>query len=154
MKKKSFYKQGFFIPRNREKYKGHTPLKYRSSWELALCMWADKNPAVIQWGLESAIVPYVDPTRVNAQSKATVHRYIIDFTMIIKDRTGQLTKYYIEVKPKKETVQPERGNKREATYVAEVLTFERNKAKWKAATEFAHSKGAKFMILTEDHLSI
>ena len=39
---KTYYKQGIFIPRNKEKFKG-TKATYRSSYELKFFHWADKN---------------------------------------------------------------------------------------------------------------
>lgn len=146
MRKFPRYKQGEFNPSNREKYCGKWPLFFRSSWELKVCMWLDRTPAVKKWGIESAIVPYLDP--VTKRQK----RYVIDFTALIEDKDGALRKYYIEVKPHKETIRPEKGRKSDRKFLVEALTFARNSAKWQAASAFAGSKGAQFILLTEMEL--
>lgn len=147
-KNSNFYRQGEYVPINKGKYCGKFPIHYRSGWEYKVCLWLDKNTSVEKWGIESAIVPYLDP--VTKRMK----RYVIDFTAIIRDRDGNLTRYYIEVKPHHETVAPVRGRKRESTYISEALTFARNSAKWKSATEFAKSKGGKFIIITEKEMQM
>jgi len=146
MKHPKFY-QGHYNPANKDKYKGKYPITFRSSWEYNLALFCDKNPSIITWAMESAVVQYVDPTRSN-----TVHNYLIDFTMTVKDKNNNIQKYYVEVKPFKETTQPIKGKKKEQTFLIESLTFARNISKWKAAKIFAEKKGAKFIVLTEKDL--
>lgn len=146
------YYQGTFKPRYPEKYSGSFPIIFRSSWEFRMMLWLDKNPNIIKWGSESVIVPYADPTRLDRNKRPTIHRYFIDFYMIIKDKTGKLTKYYIEVKPYAETIPPVRGRKREKTYMKESVNWTRNNSKWKAASEHARRMNSKFIILTENEI--
>ena len=151
MKKPKFgrrYHQGHFLPKNKEKYKGKYPIYFRSSWEKKYMAWCDRNPSIVNWGSESAVVRYFDPV-----SKRT-RRYLIDFTMVIKDKNGNLKKYFVEIKPYKETLKPEKGRKSDKNFLYESLTFAKNTAKWAAAEKFAKGKGAKFIILTENELMV
>lgn len=141
------FKQGIFTPTHPEKYKGKTPIVMRSSWEFAYARWCDINKNVIEWGSESAVVPYFDVAH-----KKNRH-YFIDFTMKIKDVHGVIHKYYIEIKPFAQTVPPTKGpRKKNTTFMNECMTFATNVSKWKAATQFAKSKGAEFKILTEKEI--
>jgi len=143
------YYQGHYKPLNPDKYRGKYPLTFRSSWEYSLALFCDKNTSVVEWAMESCIVKYQDPSRNN-----TIHNYIIDFTVVIKDKNNNIQKYLVEVKPSKETTPPVRGKKSEQRFLTEALTYARNQAKWIAASAFAKSRGAKFIILTERDLFI
>ena len=140
------YKQGEFTPIHKEKYKGKWPIIYRSSWELRFNIWCDKNPSIITWGSESAVVRYPNPV------KKTISNYFIDYVMTVKDKNGNLTKWYVEIKPYGQTIVPIKGKKKDSTYLRECMTYAINASKWKAANEWAIKKGAKFIILTENEL--
>ncbi len=142
------FKSGSFEPKDKSKYKGHWPIKYRSSWELVFMKWCDSSPSVIQWGSESVVIPYIDPVRPT-NSADRVRNYILDFTMVVKDKIGKLKKYYVEIKPYRQVLKPVRKKQSDKTYLYEVLTYARNTAKWKAANDFASKKGGEFMLLTE-----
>lgn len=135
-----------FHPTHMEKYKGKTPIIFRSSWESKFMYWCDINKNVVEWGSESAVVPYFDMA-----SKKNRH-YYIDFTMKIKDINGNIKKYYIEIKPYSQTIPPVKGKKKNTTFMYECMTYATNISKWKAATVFAKSKGAEFKILTEKEI--
>lgn len=141
------YQQGKFNPINSSKYQGIYPIIYRSSWELKLMQYLDKSDACISWGSESCIVRYISPIdRIS-------HRYFIDFTATFKDKNNQIQKFYIEIKPKCELSKPIKTPRmKETTFVNRYKTYLINDAKWKAASEFAKTKGARFIILTEDQL--
>lgn len=142
------YKSGTYEPKNKDKYKGHYPIKYRSSWELLFMRQCDKNPNVVQWGSESVVVPYIDPVK-KPTDPDRVRNYILDFNMIVRDHTGKLKKYYVEIKPYRQVNKPVRRQQSDKTYLYEVLTYARNMAKWKAAHLFAQKKGGEFTLLTE-----
>jgi hypothetical protein len=145
-KKYSKYKQGVYRPVNTKKFQGHNNPIYRSSWELKFFRWCDSNPNVIKWASESTIIPYVSPIDKRA------HRYFVDNTVHIKEG-NKLTKYVIEIKPKKQTVKPTlHGNKKQRTILYENMTYAVNIAKWEAAQNWCKKRGYKFQILTEDHL--
>ena len=84
-KRTAKFKQGIFVPNHPEKYKGTTPIIYRSSYENKFARWADNNPAVISWGSETIIIPYQNPMT------GRVHRYFVDFnfTLKCKDEIGR-----------------------------------------------------------------
>ena len=143
MRKYKKYKQGVFTPNHKEKYKGTTPICYRSSLELKYMRWLDSNSNIIQWGSESVTIPYIKPT------DGKIHRYYIDFDFIIKDRHGKRHKFLIEVKPAKQCAPPKKGKKSKKTLLQEQITWATNSAKWTAARDWAKKHGYKFTIVTE-----
>ena len=144
MKRKK-YKQGVYKP-STNKFRGASNPTYRSSWELKFFRWCDGNPNVIEWSSESVAVPYTSPIDSRA------HRYFVDNVVKIKEG-NTITKYLIEIKPKKQTKKPTKhGNKKKSTILYENLEYVRNMAKWAAAKKWCNKRGYKFQILTEDHL--
>ena len=141
--------KGKFSPKNPKKYKGDpTNVIYRSLWELRVMKYLDENPAVIEWGSEELIIPYVCPT------DNRIHRYYPDFIVKAKKADGTTQTMILEVKPKKETMEPKVSKKKTKRYITEVMTWGKNQAKWKAATEYCADRGWQFKLITEDHLGI
>ena len=139
--------KGKFHPINRKKYKGDiNNIVYRSLWERKFMVFCDNNPSILEWGSEEVIIPYRCPT------DGRVHRYYPDFYIKVREKSGKLTKYIIEVKPKKQTSPPHAKDKRTAAYRRAALTFAKNRAKWDAAQDFCEDRQMNFLILTEDHL--
>lgn len=136
---KTFH-QGFYTPKNPNKYRGDTSqITYRSSWEAALMYWLDINGKVKSWSSENVVVPYVSPI------DNKVHRYIIDF--MIETTAGV---FLVEVKPQKECMPPKTGKGRRKQLVeAEARTYAQNTAKWQAAEQYANSMGYKFQVWDE-----
>lgn len=144
------FKQGKYNPINKSKYIEKGSPIYRSGWELKCFLTLDKNPAVIKWGSENIILPYVDPTRNH-----TVHQYVVDLFFEAYDPNGNIVRYLVEVKPFKETQPPKiSARKKQETIAYETITYARNCAKWQSAIKFARSKGWKFLIWTEKQLII
>ena len=138
---------GLYKPTNPGKYRGNpTRVIYRSLWERKFMVFCDNNPAILEWGSEEVIIPYRCPT------DGRVHRYFPDFYIKVREKSGKVTKYIIEVKPKKQTQPPNDKNKRTAAYKRAALTFMKNRAKWDAAQDFCEDRQMNFLILTEDHL--
>jgi len=145
----SKYLQGRYIVRNREKYRGDVDnVIYRSSWELKFLAWCDNNPSVVQFSSEEVVIPYKSPV------DGKYHRYFVDCFVKIKDSKDTVKTYLIEIKPKKQTIQPEVKKKVTKRYINEVVTWGVNEAKWKAATEYCKDRGWEFKILTEDDLKV
>lgn len=145
---KETYK-GKYTVKNPKKYRGNiADVVYRSAWELKLMNWCDKTEAVIEWGSEIAVIPYVSPI------DKKIHRYFVDFYMKIENKHGNIKKYLIEVKPKKFTQEPVKPKRITKHFIQEVHTYGINQAKWKAAREFCATKGFEFIILTEDELKV
>jgi hypothetical protein len=140
------YKQGTYRPRNPEKYKGTTPIIYRSSLELKYCQICDLNEKVLSWGSESVVVPYVSP------KDGKVHRYFVDFVMHLKEGSN-IGKYLVEIKPDKFTRAPvATPRKKPKTLLFEKVQYAVNISKWEAAEAWAKKKGYKFVVLTEKDL--
>ena len=71
------YKQSQFIPQNQEKIIGDPRILCRSSWELKVADWCDRNPQVLKWGSEIVPISYRDPSAVNISEAA---KYNLDVT--------------------------------------------------------------------------
>ena len=142
--------QGRFYPKNKKKYKGDSSnIIYRSLWERKLMNYCDLTESVLEWQSEEIIIPYLSPI------DNKIHRYFPDFLIRIKESSGETKTYLIEVKPKKQTIEPEKNPKRRTKrWLNEVYTWQVNQAKWKAAEEFCKDRMWYFKILTEKELGI
>ena len=86
---------GRYLPTNPKKYRGNpSRIIYRSLWERKLMVYCDKNKKVLEWGSEEVIIPYLSPW------DNKIHRYFPDFYMKVKQNSGGVKKFIIEVKPK------------------------------------------------------
>jgi hypothetical protein len=134
-----------FTPVFPEKYTGDpTNIIMRSSWETMFANLCDNNPSIVKWSSEETIIPYRCPT------DNKIHRYFVDFK--IKVNSGKV--YLVEVKPSKQTVPPVFPGKRTQRYLVESLTYLKNEAKWKAASEYCKDRGWEFKIVTEKELGL
>lgn len=141
--------QGRFHPQHPEKYQGDANnIIYRSSWELHFFQWCDRNDNILKYAAEEFSIPYVSPL------DGRVHRYYPDALVEMKRPNGEIKKYLIEIKPKRQTIPPVKKDRVTKTYINEVKTWAKNEAKWKAASEFCLDNGVEFKILTEDDLGI
>jgi len=141
----------------KSKYKPSFPKKYkgdpnniicRSSWERRFCNWCDLNDNIVAWGSEEFCIPYRSPV------DGRVHRYFPDFIIKVREQSGDIKTYVIEVKPKKQTKEPKKPSRTTKRYISEVKTYAVNQAKWKAADEWCKDRMIEFKIITEDHLGI
>ena len=141
--------KGKYKPENPQKYKGNpTNIIYRSLWERKFMLYCDKNLNILEWGSEEIALPYRSPL------DNRVHRYFPDFYIKVKESNGQIKKYLVEIKPKKQTVEPKIKQRRTKQYIYEVTEWAKNQAKWKAAREFCEDRQWQFKIVTEDDLGI
>lgn len=148
------FKQGNFIPKNVDKclnYKMGKPIYYRSSYEERMFNWCDMNKNIVKWGSELIEIPYVydyDPDKL--------HRYYPDVYIELIDTNGNLKKYLIEVKPKKQTEKPikpkRKTNKAIMNYNNRVKEYIKNLNKWKYASIFCEGKNWEFKLVTENDL--
>ena len=90
----------------KSKFKPSFPQKYqgdanniicRSSWERRFCNYCDTNPNILKWASEEFSIPYVSPV------DNRVHRYYPDFLIEVRETSGKIKKYVVEVKPLKQT---------------------------------------------------
>jgi hypothetical protein len=136
-----------YKPEYPQKYKGNpNNIICRSSWERKFCRWCDLNENIISWGSEEFCIPYVSPV------DNRVHRYFPDFIIKVKEQSGEIKTYIIEVKPAKQTVPPKQKSKITKSYLYEAKTYAVNQAKWKAASEFCKDRLIEFKIITENEL--
>jgi hypothetical protein len=140
---------GKFTPRNPKKYVGdHKNIIYRSSWECRVMDWLDRNPSIVSWASEELIVPYISPI------DGRYHRYFPDFLVKVLTKDGKTKTLILEIKPKKQAVEPQKKKRVTKQYIQEVATWSVNQAKWKAAEEYALDRGWEFKVLTEEHLGL
>ncbi len=106
------------------------------------------NENIISWGSEEFWIPYVSPV------DNRVHRYFPDFIIKVKEQTGEIKTYVIEVKPKKQTVPPKQKSRVTKSFLHEAKTYAVNQAKWKAAQEWCADRMLEFKVITEEELGI
>ncbi len=143
--KNSKYRQGYFIPKNKDKFIGSKAI-YRSGLELKFFRFCDDNINVIKWGSENVIVPYISPV------DGRVHRYIIDCYVVIKEG-NKTTKYLVEIKPYKQTIIPTTKYKKKEHLLYEQKQYSVNVAKWEHARKYCQKNGMNFLIITEKDLN-
>ncbi len=109
--------------------------------------YLDENDSILEWASEELAIRYLCPT------DNRWHNYYPDF--IVKAMTNNgIQVMVLEVKPKKETREPVKKKKKSKQYITEVMTWGKNQAKWKAATEYCLDHGWIFKLITEDELGI
>ena len=161
--------QGVYIPKNPGKVVGGEVI-YRSAWEMAFARWCDDNPAVIEWGCETASIQYRNPAAVDLDAcrkygvspldpmNWPIHNYYPDFYLEIRaddDEDGTKTKrLFIEIKPKHQTerpIPPPVGAKlqEQKRFNEAARTYLQNDAKWKAAIAWCQDRGIEFKVFTE-----
>ena len=141
--------KGKYKPKIPSKYKGDpTNIIYRSLWERKFMQYCDSTTNVLEWGSEEIALPYRSPI------DNKVHRYFPDFYIKIRETTGQIKRYIIEIKPKKQTIAPLVQKRKTKSYIYEVCEYAKNQAKWKAAQEFCEDRRWEFKVLTETELGI
>ena len=141
--------KGKYRPNNPLKYRGdYRNIIYRSLWELKFMKYCDSNQNILEWGSEEFWLPYRSPL------DNKVHRYFPDFYIKVRETTGKINKMVIEVKPKRQCMEPKRPKKKTRGYIYEVREYARNQAKWKAAKSYCLDRGYEFKVLTENELGI
>ena len=141
--------KGKYQPSFPEKYRGNpSNIIYRSLWERKFMKYCDLNENILEWGSEEIALPYRSPL------DGKIHKYFPDFNIKVKEKTGRIKKYIIEIKPKKQTIEPTPQKRKTKGYIFEVTEWVKNQEKWKAAKEFCEDRQWEFKIFTEDELGI
>lgn len=149
--KKSRFRQGYFVPSVPGKYIGDpSKIIYRSSWEYRFCKYCDSTPEVLSWSSEPIPIPYISPL----DNKE--HSYFVDFYMKLQKPDAPI-EYLVEIKPSKYLKQPSMKEglttiKRLKDYNKMAADWVVNRAKFKAAQEFARLNNKNFIIVTEEFL--
>jgi hypothetical protein len=128
--------KGKYQPSYPQKYKGNpTNIVYRSLWERKFMVYCDTNEKILEWGSEEIVLPYRSPI------DNRIHRYFPDFYIKVLESSGQIKKYLIEIKPKRQTVPPPKPKRQTKGYISE-------------AYEYCDDRNWEFKVLTEDELGI
>jgi hypothetical protein len=141
--------KGKYKPSFPEKYNGDpTNIIYRSLWERKFCVYCDLNENILSWSSEEKAIAYRSPI------DGKIHRYFPDFLIKVKESNGTIKKYMIEIKPKKQTLPPQKPQRQTKKYISEVYEYAKNQAKWEAAKEWCEERGYEFKVITEQELGI
>ena len=141
--------KGRYTPKNPKKYKGdYHNIVYRSLCERKFMVYCDNSDNILEWGSEEIIIHYLSPW------DGKLHRYFPDFYIKVRQASGNIKKFIIEVKPKKQTRPPEPVHRKTKKWLNEVKTYSINEAKWKSASEWCSNNDMEFKILTEEELGI
>jgi len=141
--------RGKYQPSFPKKYRGdYRNIIYRSLWERKFMVYCDNNKNILEWGSEELALPYRSPV------DNRVHRYFPDFYIKVKESDGTIKKMIVEIKPFKQTVEPQPKKKKTKGYIFEVVEYAKNQAKWTAAREWCLDHGYEFKVLTENELGI
>lgn len=133
--------RGKFNPKNLGKYDGDfRRIEYRSLWERQVFRWCDDNNAIVRWSSEEVIVPY------RCKTDNRMHRYFVDLKITFANGDT----YLVEIKPKKETLEPKKRARASKGYLTEVLKYVKNMSKWESANEYARQRDWKFEVWTEE----
>lgn len=171
------YTQGYFVPKHPEKcvnlhpensrygiakdMKPSSTCTYRSSWELKFMKFCDKYDSVLEWGSEVLELPYVN----EVDGKA--HRYVTDFYFVCREKTGNIARYILEVKPKcqiatlnenGEIIYPDPPKTKTQSalrhWQERCDTLRMNNSKWKYARKWCGDHGYIFKVLSEEEIGI
>lgn len=141
--------KGKYQLKNPSKYKGNPTLViYRSLWERSYMKKLDLNENILEWSSEEIALPYKSPL------DKRIHKYYPDFYVKERLSDGTIKKYIVEIKPKKQTLEPKVPKRKTKGYMYEVYEYVKNQAKWKVAEEWCADRGYEFKILTEEDLNI
>lgn len=137
------FTQGYYNPKFPEKYVGNniSKIRYMSSWELSMHSFFDNNVNILKWSSEGLAIPYIKPT------DGRIHKYYPDYYIEYMDKTGNLRREIIEVKPDKQTKTSRARTAKSKLY--EDIQYSINIAKWQACQQFCDAHGIVFKIITE-----
>ena len=80
-------------------------------------VYCDLNENILEWGSEEIAIPYRSPI------DNKVHRYFPDFYVKLKETTGKIKKYIIEVKPKKQLKPPKKPKRQTKGYLMKLMNM-------------------------------
>jgi hypothetical protein len=141
--------KGKYQLKNPSKYRGNPTLViYRSLWERSYMKKLDLNENILEWSSEEIALPYKSPL------DNRIHKYYPDFYVKERLSDGTIKKYIVEIKPKKQTLEPKVPKRKTKGYLYEVMEYAKNQSKWNSAREYCKDHGYEFKILTEDDLNI
>lgn len=147
--KNSGFNQGYFNPKNPEKYLGKSPIIYRSSWEKKFMIMCDLRDDVINWSSEPVEIKYWSTLDKKER------KYYPDFYMKVL-KGDNFEEFLVEIKPSEQLKKPLMPTKSSAkalkSYKFLAEQFVINKDKYKYAKKWAEDRGWRFIVLTEKSL--
>ena len=115
--KNSGFIQGYYNPKNPEKYIGPTPIIYRSSWERKFMIMCDNKDNVVKWSSEPVEIKYI------WSFDKREHKYYPDFYMKTKTEDG-FEEFLVEIKPEAQIKKPKRiRQRRNFDFITNVEVF-------------------------------
>ena len=150
------YKQGLFIPKNKEKViklNNQEGLYFRSGLEQKLMIYLDNNENVIKWNTELIKIPYMKQTWDNKLLEMVLaeHVYYPDFYYELRKPDGSTSIVIAEVKPYDQTKPPKlkenATNRQIRNFEYELKEYSKNLDKWKYCIEWCKNKGFEFIII-------
>jgi len=145
--------QGYFNPKNPEKYIGPIPIIYRSSWERKFMIMCDTREDVIKWSSEPVEIKYI------WSFDKREHKYYPDFymkTRSIDEGVETYKEFLVEIKPEAQIIKPSppKKNSQKALKSYKFLAeqYIKNRDKYKYAQAWADNRGWRFIVLTEKSL--
>lgn len=147
--KNSGFIQGYYNPKNPEKYIGPTPIIYRSSWERKFMIMCDTKDNVVKWSSEPVEIKYI------WSFDKREHKYYPDFYMKTKTEDG-FEEFLVEIKPEAQIKKPspptKKSQKALKSYKFLAEQFIKNRDKYAYAKSWAENRGWRFIVLTEKTL--
>ena len=147
--KNSGFIQGYYNPKNPEKYIGPTPIRYRSSWERKFMIMCDTKDNVVKWSSEPVEIKYI------WSFDKREHKYYPDFYMKTKTEDG-FEEFLVEIKPEAQIKKPspptKKSQKALKSYKFLAEQFIKNRDKYAYAKSWAENRGWRFIVLTEKTL--
>lgn len=141
--------QGYFTPKNPDRYIGPTPIIYRSSWERKFMIMCDTKDNVVKWSSEPVEIKYI------YSYDKREHKYYPDFYMKTKTKEG-FEEFLVEIKPEAQIRKPspptKKSKKALASYKFLAEQFIKNRDKYAYAKQWAENRGWRFIVLTEKTL--
>lgn len=141
--------QGYFTPKNPDRYIGPTPIIYRSSWERKFMIMCDTKDNVVKWSSEPVEIKYI------YSYDKREHKYYPDFYMKTKTEEG-FEEFLVEIKPEAQIRKPspptKKSKKALTSYKFLAEQFIKNRDKYAYAKQWAENRGWRFIVLTEKTL--
>lgn len=143
------FKQGYFKPKNPEKYAGNIyNITYRSSYEFKFFTMLDENQNVVKWSAECFIVKYISPI------DQKTHNYYPDVYFELK-KGEEIAKFVGEIKASTFLKKPKREDfTNKISYLKKLKIFLVNYAKAEATKKYCAEKGYTYKFITEQTLGV
>jgi len=148
-----FFKQGYYTPRNPQKYIGDlNNIIYRSQMELDFCRICDFSKKIVKWSSEPETPPF--PIRYMHPISEEMKSYYPDYFVVVRQPNNIEERMIIEVKPESLTIPPKRPlpnakKKTKDNYLNKLKVVAINLAKKRAAEIFCKQYGMRYCFVTE-----